>query len=93
MTERTGRRRAGREAGGREGRRQARANTRVEATPFIERKIPFLDYLNDESLQLIEDNADIILEEVGIDFLDDPEALDMWKAAGADVKGTRVHFP
>ena len=84
MTERTGRRRAGREAGGREGRREARANATVKAMPFIERKIPFVDYLSDESLQLIEDNADTILEEIGIDFLDDPEALDMWKDAGAD---------
>ena len=60
MTERTGRRRAGREAGGREGRREARANATVKAMPFIERKIPFVDYLSDESLQLIEDNADTI---------------------------------
>ena len=93
MTERTGRRRAGREAGGREGRREARANATVKTAPFIERKIPFVDYLSDESLQLIEDNADTILEEIGIDFLDDPEALEMWKDAGADVRGSRVHFP
>ena len=43
--------------------------------------------------KLIEDNADTILEEIGIDFLDDAEALEMWKAAGADVQGTRVRFP
>jgi len=35
----------------------------------------------------MEHNADIILEEIGIDFRDDPEALEIWKAAGADVKG------
>ena len=93
MTERTGRRRAGREAGGREGRREARANAVVATQPFIERKIPYIEYLSEENLQLIEDNADILLEEIGIDFLDDPEALEMWKEAGADVQGTRVHFP
>ena len=87
MTETTGRRRAGREGGGRDGRRTARANTVVKTVPFIERKIPFLEYLSDEDLQLIEDNADILLEEIGIDFLDDPEALTMWKEAGADVQG------
>ena len=93
MTERAGRRRAGRESGGREGRREARANAVVETTPFIERKIPYLEYLTEENLQLIEDNADILLEEIGIDFLDDPEALKMWQEAGADVRGSRVHFP
>ena len=93
MTEQTGRKRAGREGGGREGRREARANVVVETTPFIERKIPYFEYLTEEDLQLIEDNADILLEEIGIDFLDDPEALEMWKEAGADVQGSRVHFP
>ncbi|MDO9306476.1 MAG: trimethylamine methyltransferase family protein, partial [Mesorhizobium sp.] len=38
-------------------------------------------------------NADTVLEETGIIFRDDPEALAMWKDAGADVKGDRVHFP
>ena len=41
----------------------------------------------------MEQNADTILEEIGIDFRDDPEALEIWKAAGADVQGERVHFP
>ena len=34
-----------------------------------------------------------MLEEIGIDFRDDAEALAMWKEAGADVKGERVRFP
>ena len=49
--------------------------------------------MNEESLDLIEKNADILLQEIGIDFLDDQEALDMWKDAGADIDGTRVRFP
>ena len=49
--------------------------------------------MNEESLDLIEKNADILLQEIGIDFLDDREALDMWKDAGADIDGTRVRFP
>ena len=48
MTEPTGRRRAGREGGGREGRREARANAVVATTPFIERKIPYFEYLTEE---------------------------------------------
>ncbi len=42
---------------------------------------------------MMEQNADTILEEIGIDFRDDAEALEIWKLAGADVKGERVHFP
>ena len=93
MAEQTGRRRPGREGGGRDARREARANAVVKTAPFIERKIPYMEYLSEENLQLIEDNADILLEEIGIDFLDDPESLEMWKDAGADVQGTRVRFP
>jgi trimethylamine--corrinoid protein Co-methyltransferase len=47
MTELTGRRRAGREAGGREGRRTARESAVVKSSPFIERKIPYLEYLTE----------------------------------------------
>lgn len=61
--------------------------------PYIQRKIPVYEVLDEEGLQIIERNADIILEEVGIEFRDDAEALDMWRKAGAEVKGERVHFP
>ena len=60
--------------------------------PYITRKIPYYEVLGEEGLALMEHNADTILEEIGIDFRDDPEALEIWKAAGADVKGERVHF-
>jgi trimethylamine--corrinoid protein Co-methyltransferase len=33
------------------------------------------------------------LQEIGIEFRDDAEALQIWKDAGADVKGERVRFP
>jgi trimethylamine--corrinoid protein Co-methyltransferase len=49
--------------------------------------------MGEESLSIIERNADIILEEVGIDFRDDAEALEIWRNAGADVQGERVRFP
>jgi len=44
-------------------------------------------------LALIENNADILLEEIGIEFRDFPEALKLFKDAGADIKGERVRFP
>jgi len=61
--------------------------------PYISRHIATYDVLSEEGIALIEQNADIVLEEIGIEFRDDAEALDMWKQAGADIKGERVHFP
>src|SRR5690606_31612729 len=61
--------------------------------PYITRKIPVYEVLDEEGLSLIERNADTVLEEIGIEFRDDAEALELWKQAGADVKGQRVHFP
>lgn len=61
--------------------------------PYITRKIQTYEVLDEEGLQLIERNADIVLEEIGIEFRDDEEALQLWKDAGADVQGQRVHFP
>lgn len=60
---------------------------------YIQRRIREYEVLDEEGLQLIERNADVVLEEIGIEFRDDAEALDLWKAAGADVRGQRVHFP
>src|SRR3546814_12446740 len=60
---------------------------------FITRKIPVTEVLDAEGLEIIERNADTILEEIGIEFRDDEEALKLWKDAGADVQGTRIHFP
>ena len=83
-------RRAG---GGREAKRAARAARSGVSVPYITRKIPYYEVLDEEGLAIIERNADTILEEVGIDFRDDAEALELWRAAGADVKGERVRFP
>ena len=64
-----------------------------KAPPYIKRKIPYYEILNEESLQIIERNAETILEEIGIDFLEDPESIEYFRAAGAEIKGERVHFP
>ncbi|MCB1755236.1 MAG: trimethylamine methyltransferase family protein [Gammaproteobacteria bacterium] len=87
-----GRSRRGR--GGREARRAARSQRESAARiPYITRRIPCFEVLDEEGLQQIERNADTILEETGIDFRDDPEALDLWRQAGADVQGQRVRMP
>ncbi len=65
----------------------------IQAFSYIKREIPLYEVLGEEGLSLIEANCETVLQEIGIDFRDDREALDMWKAAGADVKGERVRFP
>lgn len=78
---------------GRAAKRAARMAHAVASVPFITRKIPLYEVLNEEGLALIEHNADTVLEEIGIDFKGDEEALRIWRDAGADVQGERVHFP
>jgi len=60
--------------------------------PFILRNIPHYDVLSEENLLRIEETADRILAEIGIEFRDDPDTLDHWKRAGAEVNGVLVRF-
>jgi trimethylamine---corrinoid protein Co-methyltransferase len=57
------------------------------------RRIPTYDILDEEGLAIIEANAERVLEEVGVSFVDNPGALRRWREAGADVRGDRVHLP
>lgn len=82
-----------RRAGGRAAKRTERAAASGPTAAFIERKIPYYEMLGEESLALIENNADRLLEEVGIEFREFPQALALFKEAGADVDGERVRFP
>ncbi len=79
--------------GGGAARRAERTAVRIETARYIERNIPNLEILNDEALAIIEANAETILEEIGVNFVENPAALERWKAAGADVRGERVHVP
>ena len=78
---------------GRDAKIAARTARSAASIPYITRKIPYYEVLSAEGLELLEHNADTILEEIGIDFRDDAEALELLRAAGADVRGERVHFP
>ncbi|MDB2543887.1 trimethylamine methyltransferase family protein [Woeseiaceae bacterium] len=82
-----------RKGGGRSSKVAARQNISTEYQAYIERNIPYFEILDEEGLALIENNADILLEEIGIEFRDFPEALKLFKDAGADIKGERVRFP
>ena len=85
--------RRGRRGGGRAGRQAARASTSAAVRPYLERKLPPVDMLDDEGYAQIEENAETILSEVGIAFQEFPEALDLLRDAGADVDGELVRFP
>lgn len=65
----------------------------LPAPAFIRRQIPFYEFLNEDGLARLEDQADWLIQEVGLEFRDDPEALRIWKQAGADVRETRVRLP
>ncbi len=84
---------SGRRGHGRAAKRAARMAHAAATVPFITRQIPIYEVLNEEGLSLIEQNAETVLEEVGIDFKGDPEALAIWREAGADVREERVHIP
>jgi trimethylamine---corrinoid protein Co-methyltransferase len=86
--------------GGADARRALRTNTAVKHSGFIRRNTKLYEPYSDEQLELIENNAEIVLQETGIDFYEDEEAVQMWKDAGADVKASpvdprrfRVRFP
>ncbi|NNC76846.1 MAG: trimethylamine methyltransferase family protein [Woeseiaceae bacterium] len=78
---------------GRSAKRAQRQQRQTSAAAWIDRKIPYVEVLDEEGLQLIERNADTVLEEIGIEFRDFPRALALFKEAGADVDGERVRFP
>lgn len=85
--------RSSRRGGGGAARRAERTATHIEFSRFITRNIPNLEILNDEAMEIIEANAETVLQEIGVNFVDNPEALRLWKEAGADVDGERVRIP
>lgn len=79
--------------GGGSVRRAERTAVSLETAKFIQRNIPNFEILNEEALQIIEYNAETVLEEIGVNFVENPAALEMWRAVGADVVGERVRIP
>ena len=83
----------GRRSGGRAGRQAVRAAHVIAREPFLTRQLRPYELVSDEGLEIVEHNADTILEEVGIEVRDHQLAIDLFRSAGADVQGTRVRFP
>ena len=81
-----GRVRQGRDA------RAARRRTRTRSwLPELERRIPWVDLLSDDQVQVIHDASMDVVEEVGVEFRCD-DALALWRDAGAAVDGARVRL-
>lgn len=74
-------------------RKRARARASAGKYPYIRRRLPPVDLLSSEAVEIIEANAETILEEIGVELRRDPESLRLWRQAGAEVKGERVHIP
>lgn len=87
---RTGRRGRG---GGGAARRAERTAVNVDTAKTISRNIPNYEVLSEAALEQIEANAETVLAEIGVNFVDSPEALERWRSVGADVDGERVRIP
>ncbi len=85
--------RTSRRSGGRAGRAAARASSAPPTPPFLTRLTRPYEIVGEEGLAIIEENADAILEQVGIDFREHPRSLELLADAGCDVDGERVRFP
>ncbi|MBA2718445.1 MAG: trimethylamine methyltransferase family protein [Chloroflexi bacterium] len=78
---------------GRESRQAARLARSFESEPYLTRLLAPVEVISAEGLETIEHHADTLLEQVGIEIGNYPEALEIFRGAGADVTGSRVRFP
>lgn len=65
----------------------------VPAPAYIRRRLAWFDPLDEEQLARLDAQVDWIMQDVGIAFRDDPEALATWKAAGAKIDDDIVRAP
>lgn len=80
-------------SGGGAARRAERTTVKIKTAKNIDRNIPVYEFLSDSTLEIIEQNAETVLEEIGVSFPDNPAALEVWRNAGASVDGERVRLP
>lgn len=78
-------------------RRRSRSRNRGDAQPiaapaYIKRKIPVYELLDEEGLQRLENHAEWILSEIGLEIRGDPVAVDLFRKAGATVDGEHLRF-
>ena len=74
--------------------RKARRALPPAAPAFLTRRLAPYEILDEEALLRIEQQADQLLEEIGMEIRGDAEALELWRRAGATVREhCRVHVP
>jgi trimethylamine--corrinoid protein Co-methyltransferase len=71
---------------------RAGAGGRTSGPAYITRRIPPYELADEEGLAAIEAHADRLLAEIGMEIRDDPEALQLFRDAGATVEGELVQF-
>lgn len=86
-------RRPNRTEQGARARKSKRVRSSQPAPAYVTRKIPYYDLLSEEALLALEAQADWLLQDVGIEFRENPRALDLWRKAGAKVENSRVRLP
>ena len=62
------------------------------ASAFLTRRIPPYEMLDEEALCGLEDHADWLLSEIGIEIRGDPVALDLFRDAGKHVNDGVDHL-
>ncbi|WP_457935453.1 trimethylamine methyltransferase family protein [Mesorhizobium sp. 10J20-29] len=72
--------------------RPVAVNPTRQAMGTFRREVPAYELLSEEALRALEDQADWLLCEIGIDFRGDVEALRLFSNAGCSVVGERVRF-
>ena len=77
----------------RSGRGQKRERSLESAPAFVTRKIPFYEFLDEENLVKLEQQADWLIQDIGMEFRGDDEAIRLWREAGATVEDRRVRMP
>ncbi|MEM7464954.1 MAG: trimethylamine methyltransferase family protein [Pseudomonadota bacterium] len=77
--------------GGRSARREIRSSIETGMLPALKRNLPLVEPMSQEQIEKIDDASMSILEDVGVVFRD-PQALEDWKEAGADVRDETVHL-
>ena len=85
--------RRGRSGGGRAARQAKRAAAGAVTQAYLERRLAPVSVLDEGGLAQIEENAETILNEVGIQFNGYPAALERFEAAGCRIDGEFVYFP
>ena len=72
----------GTRGGRRRGRGRERAPASAKAPAFVKREIPFYEFLGEEGLVKLEEQADWIIQEIGLEFRDDEQAHENENGAG-----------